>query len=130
MAHDSPLILLIEDEPVLAEVTGFRLELLGFEVETVASSEEAFRAIQRRLPEVIILNLGSPDMEGLALIERLSNDPTTSPIPVMAISDNADLDEVQRAHAAGAKDYLVIPYDPSMLEEKLGKLLQRVTQAG
>ena len=129
MPCDSPLILLIEDEPVLAEVTGFRLELLGFEVETAASSEETFQAIQRRLPEAIILNLGSPDLDGLALTERLSNDPRTSPIPIMAISDNADLDEVERAFAAGAKDYLVIPYDPTMLEEKLGKLLHLVAVA-
>jgi len=68
------MILLIEDEPVLAEVTGFRLELLGFEVETVASSEETFQPIQCRLPEAIVLNLGSPDMDGLALTERLSNE--------------------------------------------------------
>jgi len=53
-----------------------------------------------------------------------------SPIPIMAISDNADLDEVERAYAAGANDYLVIPYDPSMLEEKLEKLLDRVGQVG
>ncbi len=113
MSHDSPKILMVEDEPVLAEVTGFRLELLGYEVETVASSEETFKAIQRRQPDVIILNLGSPDLNGLALTERLSNDPTTSPIPIMALSDNANLDEVERAYAAGAKDYLVIPFNPT-----------------
>ena len=129
MSHDSPRILLIEDEPVLAEVTGFRLELLGFEVETVASSEETFKAVQRRLPQAIILNLGSPDMDGLALTERLSNDPTTSPIPILALSDNADLGEVERAFAAGAKDYLVIPYNPTRLEEKLGALLHLVGAA-
>jgi len=124
MPHDAPLILLIEDEPVLAEVTGFRLELLGFEVETVASSEETFRATQRRMPEAIILNLGSPDMDGLALTERLSNDPRTSQIPILAISDRAGLDEVERAYAAGAKDYLVIPFNPIVLERKLGRLVQ------
>ncbi|NQT37589.1 MAG: response regulator [Planctomycetes bacterium] len=124
MPHDSPRILLIEDEPVLAEVTGFRLELLGFEVETVASSEETFRATQRRMPEAIILNLGSPDMDGLALTERLSNDPRTSQIPILAISDRAGLDEVERAYAAGAKDYLVIPFNPIVLERKLGRLVQ------
>ena len=130
MPHDSPLLLLIEDEPVLAEVTGFRLELLGFEVETATSPEETFQATGRRLPEVIVLNLGSPDMDGLALTERLSNDPRTSQIPILAISDNADLDEVTRAFAAGANDYLVIPYDPTMLEEKLGKLLDLAGVAG
>lgn len=128
MRHDLPLILLVEDEPVLAELTTFRLELAGFSVETATTPEETFEAVERRLPEVIVLNLGSPDMDGLALTERLSNDSKTSSIPIMAISDNADLDEVERAYAAGANDYLVIPYDPTMLEEKLRKLLQQVGQ--
>jgi CheY-like chemotaxis protein len=129
MRNDLPLILLVEDEPVLADVTTFRLELIGFSVETAATPEETFASAERRMPDVIVLNLGSPDMDGLALTERLSNDSRTSVIPIMAISDNADLDEVERAFAAGAKDYLVIPYDPTMLEEKLRKLLQQVGQA-
>lgn len=65
-------------------------------------------------------------MDGLALTERLSNDPRTSQIPILAISDNADLDEVERSYVAGAKDYLVIPYDLTVLQDKLGKLLHPV----
>jgi CheY-like chemotaxis protein len=69
-------------------------------------------------------------MDGLALTERLSNDPRTSPIPIMVISDSADLEEVERAFAAGAQDYLVIPYNPAALQEKLEKLLDQVGVAG
>ena len=123
-----PLVLLIEEDPVLAEVTEFRLELLSFRVETAASAEEALEAVRRRLPDVIVLDLELPDMGGLELTERLSNDQQTSTIPIMVISSNADLDEVQKAYAAGANDYLVIPYDPTTLEEKLGRLLQETAR--
>ena len=125
MPYDSPRVLLIEEDGVLAEVTGFRLQLLDFDVETVVSAEAAFAALDRELPDAIILDLTLPDMDGIELTNRLSNDPKTSQIPIMVLSTNADLNEVQRAHAAGADDYLVIPYDPTMLEQKLKALLRQ-----
>lgn len=126
MSYDAPMVLLIEEDPILAEVTGFRLELLGFRVEQVASAEAAFEAVENRSPDLIILDTVLPGMDGIELTNQFSNDPKTSTIPIMVLSTNADLNEVQRAHVAGAKDYMVIPYDPTVLEEKLEKLLQRV----
>jgi CheY-like chemotaxis protein len=126
MSYEAPLVLLIEEDPILAEVTGFRLELLGFRVLQVHSAEAAFDAVDGQSPDVILLDTVLPGMDGIELTNRLSNDPKTSTIPIMVLSTNADLNEVQRAHVAGAKDYLVIPYDPSVLEEKLDRLLQRV----
>ncbi len=123
MPYSSSKVLLVEEDSVLAEVTEFRLELLDFGVETVVSAEAALAALDRELPDVIVLDLTLPDMDGIELTNRLSNDPKTSPIPIMVLSTNADLNEVQRAHAAGADDYLVIPYDPTMLEQKLKALL-------
>ncbi len=123
MPYSSSKVLLVEEDVVLAEVTGFRLELLDFNVETVVTAEAALAALDRELPDAIILDLTLPDMDGIELTNRLSNDPKTSQIPIMVLSTNADLNEVQRAHAAGADDYLVIPYDPTMLEQKLKALL-------
>ena len=126
MSYKVPKVLLIEEDGVLAEVTGFRLELLGFDVETVVSAEATFALLDRELPDAIILDPALPGMDGIELTNRLSNDPRTSRIPIMMLSTNADLNEVQRAYAAGAKDYLVIPYDPIMLEQKLTALLGKV----
>ena len=129
MPDNLPKVLLVEEDGLLAEVTGFRLQLLDFDVETVVSAEATFAALNRELPDVIVLDLTLPDMDGIELTDRLSNDPKTSQIPIMVLSTNADLNEVQRAHAAGANDYLVIPYDPTMLEQKLKALLQRGVKA-
>jgi CheY-like chemotaxis protein len=126
MSYNPPKVLLIEEDGVLAEVTGFRLELLGFSVETVVSAETAFAFLDRELPDAIILDPVLPGMDGIELTNRLSNDRRTSRIPIMVVSTDADLNAVQRAHAAGAKDYLVIPYDPVMLEQKLEALLRQV----
>ncbi len=128
MAYKAPRVLLIEEDGVLAEVTGFRLELLGFNVETVASADGAFAELDRELPDAIILDPTLPGMDGIELTNRLSNDQRTSQIPIMVLSTNADLNEVQRAYTAGAKDYLVIPYDPIMLEQKLEALLGQVAK--
>jgi DNA-binding response OmpR family regulator len=129
MSYDSPKVLLIEEDPTLAEVTGFRLELLGFRVSTAASAEGALTAVGRELPDVIILDLTLPDMDGVELTDRLSNDERTSVVPILVLSSNSDLNDVERAYAAGAKDYLVIPYNPTLLEEKLEGLLQGIGKA-
>ena len=83
MPQDSARILLVEEDPILAEVTGFRLELLGFQIDCVPSAEKAFESLERQLPDLIILDLALPGMSGLELTNRLSNDPRTSLIPIL-----------------------------------------------
>ena len=123
MPPEAAQILLIEEDRTLADITAFRLELLGYTVRCAHSAEEALEALERELPEVIILDLYLPGMDGLELTNRLSNDHRTCDIPVMAFSSDSDLGKVQRAYAAGVKDFLLTPYDPAVLERKLEKLL-------
>lgn len=125
MEYDAPVVLLVEGNPLLAEITAFRLELLGYQVDQVRSGEEAMEAAERRMPDVIIVDLILPGVHGIDLTNRLSNDRRTSMIPVMVISHVAEMEDVQRAFTAGAKDYLVVPYDPITLERKLASLLQQ-----
>ncbi len=125
MLNDTLEILLVEDDATLAEITAFRLELLGYEVATAGSQDEAQDRLSTALPDVIILDLALCGNEGVELLNRLSNDPRTSEVPVMVFSSSADLHDVQRAYAAGADDYLVTPYDPANLEQKIEKLRTR-----
>jgi DNA-binding response OmpR family regulator len=129
MHDETPRLLLVEADELLSEITSFRLELSGFQVRTVRSGEEAVKALRGDLPDVVIVDLTLPDMDGIDLINQLSNDARTSCVPVLAFSIDADVHAVQRAHAAGAKDLLVIPYDPYVLEEKLEQLLQATVTA-
>ena len=116
-------LLIVEEEATLAEVTAFRLELLGFSVQVAASAEEALPLLKQHKPDLMIVDLKLPGAGGIAFIEQLASENATATIPVLALSFDAELEQVQRAFSAGAADYLVAPYNPAVLEEKVVKLL-------
>jgi CheY-like chemotaxis protein len=122
MSYERPQILLIEGDRTLLEITAFRLELLGYEVVAQESAEKALEWLAEKLPAVIVVNYVLPGIDGIEFINRLSNDTRTSVVPVMLLSTNGDLEDVQKAYNAGADEYLVIPYDPMVLESKIERL--------
>ena len=122
MTDCSTTILLIEGDPTLLEITAFRLELLGYQVESMDSAEQAIKRLAEMLPNLVIVDHVLPGMDGIEFINRLSNDTRTSNIPIMFLSSNGDLEDVQKAYNAGADEYLVIPYDPMVLESKVERL--------
>jgi CheY-like chemotaxis protein len=128
MLRQTPQILLVEEDPLLSEITAFRLELLGYEVVKVTTAELAIDFLQHDLPTLMIVDQTLPKMGGIELLNRLSNDVRTSEIPVIFLSVNAELEEVQRAYNAGADEYLVIPYDPTVLETKVERLASLVAE--
>jgi DNA-binding response OmpR family regulator len=129
MIRDKPQILLVEEDPLLLEITAFRLELLGYDVVKVPTAEQATEWLQHDLPTLMIVDQTLPKMSGIEFLNRLSNDVRTSEIPVIFLSVNAELEEVQRAYNAGADEYLVIPYDPTVLEAKVERLASAVEQS-
>ena len=128
MSERSPQILFVEEDPILLEITAFRLELLGYVVVTQPSAERALEWLRDQLPALIIVDHMLPGMDGIEFINRLSNDTRTSDIPIMFLSTNGDLEDVQKAYNAGADEYLVIPYDPMVLESKVERLATAVAQ--
>ena len=128
MPHSTPQILLVEEDPTLMEITAFRLELLGYEVVKKESAEAALQWLEKELPSLIIVEQFLPGIDGVELLNRLSNEVRTSEIPVMLVSANSDLEDVQRAYNAGADDYLVTPYDPFVLETKVQRLVSAVCE--
>lgn len=116
-------LLIVEAEVTLAEVTAFRLELLGFSVQIARSAEEAYLLIEQKKPDLMIVDLKLARASGVALIEQLAAEAETAEIPVIALSLDAELEQVQRAFTAGATDFLVAPYNPAVLEEKVANLL-------
>ena len=127
MDIETPRLLLVEENELLADITAFRLELLGYSVLTMQSGEAAFQTAKHHPPNLIILDLVLSDMDGFELINRLSSDMETSEIPILVFSVDASLDCVERCFHSGANEYLVTPYDPAVLEEKVERLLQQAT---
>jgi DNA-binding response OmpR family regulator len=128
MIHHISQILLVEEDRLLSEITSFRLELLGYDVVKVQTAEQAIDWLQHDLPTLMIVDQTLPKMSGIELLNRLSNDVRTSEISVILLSTNAELEEVQRAYNAGADEYLVIPYDPTVLEAKVERLASAAAQ--
>jgi CheY-like chemotaxis protein len=115
-------ILMLEEEPALLEITAFRLELLGYQVVQFTGADGALDWLASNLPDLIAVGYLS-DMDPVEFLNRISDDPRTSQCPLLFLSANSDLDEVQRAYNAGADEYLLTPYDPLVLERKVQGLL-------
>jgi CheY-like chemotaxis protein len=130
MRRETAQILLIEEDPLLIEITAFRLELLGYDLVKAESAEKALEWLQDNSPSLVIVDQFLPGMDGIEFLNRISNDVQTSEIPVIYLSVNADLEEVQKAYNAGADEYLVIPYDPTVLEAKVEHLVAASEFAG
>jgi CheY-like chemotaxis protein len=129
MLDQSSQILFVEEDPILLEITAFRLELLGYDVIKQQSGERALEWLHDQQPSLIIVDHMLPGMDGIEFINRLSNDTRTSEIPIMFLSTNGDLEDVKKAYNAGADEYLVIPYDPMVLESKVERLVKAVRHA-
>lgn len=115
-------ILLVEQEPTLQQITAFRLELLGYRVTCKESAQEASAWLTEQMPDLIAVGQVE-EGESVELLNQLSNDPRTNELPMIYVSANSDLEEVQRAFNAGADEFLVTPYDPLVLEKKVEGLL-------
>ena len=126
MAQSRLRTLLIEPEPLMADVTSFRLELLDYQVTVATTTTEVWQAIDRAVPHAVLLNLDSEDLDGFGLLDKFASEIKTSEIPILALSSDADLDRVERVWKAGVRDYLLTPYDPLALERKLARMLDGV----
>ena len=122
MVSTNKRILLVEEDATLREITAFRLELLGHEVVGFESGSEVLNWLRDNLPDAVLIGHFLPDMGGLDLVDRLSNEVRTAEIPIMLLSPNSELEDVQKAFNAGADDFLVTPFDPLVLERKLTRL--------
>jgi len=120
-----PNLLLAEEDNLLAEIIAFRLELLGYKVARVKSGQELLERMADDLPDLMIVDLFLPDMDGFDLINQLSSESRTDRVPILVFSTDSELESVERAHAAGADDFLVVPFDPTVMEYKVEQLLER-----
>ena len=106
-------------ERVMAERGGVRLVTTG-------TGEEVQGLVRRHRPELVLLDLHLPDLDGEAVLRRLLADPDTAEVPVVVVSADADPGQVQRALAAGAREYLTKPLDVARFRAVVDELLAGV----
>ncbi len=118
-------LLLVQSEPVLAELTQFRLELLGYHIELIGSRGEATTAIETTAYDLVIVDTSLPDGDGIEWIAQIRSMHTADQLPVIIFSLDPSLETVERAFHAGANDYLITPFDPTVMEEKIELILSK-----
>lgn len=112
------LILIVDDSPTEVHQMKRVLEAAGFEVETAADGDEAVRKARELLPNLILMDIVMPGMDGFRATRTLSNDPRTSTIPVIMVSSKNQESDMVWGMRQGAVDYLVKPVSASQLREK------------
>ena len=105
-------ILVVEDEPAIADLLRGYLERGGYQVLSAASGAEALRLAEQAQPALITLDLGLPDVDGFTLLQWLKQQPSTAAIPVLILSASEDQ---QRGTLLGCVDYLVKPFSQETL---------------
>jgi CheY-like chemotaxis protein len=109
-------ILVIEDDPTHLKLAKLVLSAAGNEVSAGEAAEQGFLAIKQDKPDVILLDLALPGMDGLVLVRKLQADPETRPIPVVAVTASyLDRFKENDALAVGCQAYLVKPIDTRKL---------------
>ena len=121
----SSRVLIVEDEPDIRELVVHHLKREGYQVSAASSGEEALRQVQAAPPDLIILDLMVPAMDGLEVCRRLRQDPATASLPIVMLTAKGD--EIDRVLGLeiGADDYVVKPFSPKELLARVRAVLRR-----
>ena len=119
-------VLIIDDEPDVRSVARLSLGRVGgMDVIELPGGIEAVATAKAGKPDVVLLDLMMPEMDGVATLEALRSDPETAAIPVVFVTAKAMPDEIRRLKALGALDVIVKPFDPMALAATLREILSR-----
>lgn len=108
-------ILVVDDDVDQVEALTFRLRQQGYRVVSALTGTAGLQQAQRECPDLVLLDLGLPDQEGLEVCAKLADDPETCGTPVIVISGQERPNIVRQTRAAGCEFYVRKPYDPNAL---------------
>ena len=108
-------ILIVDDDPALVETLSFRLRKQGYSVFNALTGADGIQRAQNERPDVVLLDLGLPDQDGLEVCSKLADDPDTCGTPVSVVSGQDRPNIVRETRAAGCEFYVRKPYDPNAL---------------
>jgi DNA-binding response OmpR family regulator len=119
-------VLVVDDEQDIADLLAHYLVRAGHSVETVTSGSAALRRVKESAPDLIILDLMLPGMDGLLVCQSLRSDPATAAIPIIMLTARGEESERVSGLELGADDYVTKPFSPRELVARVTALLRRV----
>ena len=117
MAPEEKRILIADDDPVILRLIQVNLELEGYEVITANNGEEAVAQAKAENPDLVILDIMMPRLDGYQACEQLKSSDDTKDIPVIFLSAKAQQGDIDKGRSFGVAAYLTKPFDPTELLE-------------
>lgn len=118
-------ILVIEDEEDIQELVEYNLSKNGFAVSSVNDGETGLKKIAAESPDLVLLDLMLPGLDGLEVCRRLKSDPTTQKIPVVMLTARGEEADIVAGLELGAEDYITKPFSPKVLIARVRAVLRR-----
>lgn len=119
------VIAVVDDEPMIVEMLTTFLNVKGFEVRGVYSGQDGLTLVEVENPDLLILDLMLPDIEGYEVAERLRAMPSFAKLPILILSARTDQASINRAEQAGASAYLTKPVKFPVLLAEIERLLNQ-----
>lgn len=108
-------VLIVDDEPHIVKLLELKFKLAGYEVLAAASGQEGLKLARTKEPNLIILDIMMPDLDGFAVAQQLKADPTTQAIPIVFLSARTTEADEAQGMSLGAAAYVRKPFRPSQL---------------
>ncbi|MGE4286875.1 MAG: response regulator [Phycisphaerae bacterium] len=118
-------ILVIEDEADVRELLKFNLESRGYDVETCSDGRMALEAARRNHPDLILLDLMLPGVDGFTICKRIKGETDTASIKVIMLTARDDENDIVKGLELGADDYITKPFSPKILMARINTVLRR-----
>jgi DNA-binding response OmpR family regulator len=118
-------VLIVEDDPEARKVLSLILKLDGYEISTAPGGAEAVQVMTTMIPDLLLLDVMMPGMDGYQVCGWVRANPATTAVPVVMLSGKADPESVARGLEVGADEYLSKPISPSKLSAQLRSVLAR-----
>ena len=118
-------ILIVDDESAIRLVCRLNLDSVGFQTLEAADGETALALARSELPDLILLDVMLPGINGWGVAEALAASPETSEIPILFLSARADRADEARGHEAGGLGYITKPFDPEHMIARVRDVLDR-----
>lgn len=122
-------VLVVDDEEEILELVRYNLEKEGYTVVSVTSGESALAAARTKLPDVLVLDLMLPGVDGLEVCRRLKADPRTRQIPIIMLTAKGSEADIVTGLELGAADYVTKPFSPRVLAARVKAVLRRGAEA-
>ena len=122
--RERPLILAVDDYPENLDIVSMRLEAQGYSVVTASNGREALAVAYETVPDLILLDVMMPEMNGIEVVRHLKADAAVRAIPIVLLTARSEVDDVVAGLDAGADDYLTKPFDHATLVARVRSLLR------